>query len=147
MRALLDVNVLVALLDAAHVHHRTATRWLAENQAHGWASCPITLTGCIRVMSSPGYPGDFLASEIAERLSRALAHPAHVFWPADLNPLDRNVVAWQQLAGHRQITDAYLLGLAVRHRGRFVTFDQRVVLETIPGATADHLVVLSERPV
>ena len=48
MRALLDVNVLIALLDAGHVHHTRASQWLISEIGHGWASCPLTQNGCVR---------------------------------------------------------------------------------------------------
>ena len=83
MRALLDINVLVALLDAAHVHHRLATSWLHERRDAGWASSPTTQAGCIRVMSSPAYPGSFSPAQVAERLRAATADPAHRFWAED----------------------------------------------------------------
>lgn len=75
MRALLDVNVLIALLDAAHVHHEFAHAWLGRELHEGWASCPITQNVCIRVMSQPGYPGELRAPDIAARLLEATRGP------------------------------------------------------------------------
>lgn len=142
MRALLDVNVLIALLDAAHVHHGEARRWLERNIAHGWASCPITQNGCVRILSQPGYPGARPAALVAERLALAAESPLHRFWPDDISVLDRALLDPARLPGPRQITDACLLALAVRHGGRFVTFDRAVPLAAVPGARAEHLVVL-----
>ena len=142
MRALLDVNVLIALLDAAHVHHREATRWLEAEIGNGWASCPLTQNGCIRIMAQPGYPGAFRAAEVAERFGEATADPAHEFWAADRSLLDADTIDWSHVLGHRQITDAYLLALAVQHGGRFATFDRNVPRAAVPGAKAHHLVVL-----
>jgi uncharacterized protein len=142
MRALLDVNVLIALLDAAHVHHALAHAWLQRELRHGWASCPITQNGCIRIMSQPGYPGALRSAEVAERLAEAAAERDHAFWPDDVNLLDTQVLDWSRVLGHRQITDAYLLALAVRHRGRLVTFDRRISEQAVPGATAEQLKVL-----
>ena len=85
MRALLDVNVLIALLDASHMHHDTAMRWLEREQGHGWASCPITQNGCIRIMSQPAYPAPLPAAAVAARLAEAVTGPDHQFWPDDLN--------------------------------------------------------------
>lgn len=144
MRALLDVNVLIALLDASHVHHCLASRWLGEHLDAGWASCPMTQNGCIRIMSAPAYPGDHLASEVASRLAGACRHPAHAFWPEDISVLDEGRVRWMALAGHRQITDAYLLALAVRNGGRLVTLDRRISLDTVIGARTEHFLVLGE---
>lgn len=83
MRALLDVNVLIALLDTDHIHHRVAMNWLNRESGHGWASCPLTQNGCIRIMAQPGYPGAFTAAAIAARLGEAAADTAHEFRPAD----------------------------------------------------------------
>lgn len=142
MRALLDVNVLIALLDAAHVHHAEANAWLKEQLVHGWASCPITQIGCVRIMSQPAYPGAVPAAEIANRLAEACVHEAHEFWPADVNLMGARAVRWSHVLGHRQVTDTYLLALAVHHGGRFVTFDGRIGLQAVPSARKEHLVVL-----
>jgi toxin-antitoxin system PIN domain toxin len=140
--ALLDVNVLIALLDAAHVSHARATVWLESEIAQGWASCPLTQNGCIRIMSQPAYPGALPAAEVALRLSEAARGPAHSFWPDDLSLLEAGVLDWSKVLGHRQVTDNYLLALAVRRGGRFVTFDARIDASAVRGAQAQHLVVL-----
>lgn len=142
MRALLDVNVLIALLDAAHIGHARATRWLRGEIGAGWASCPLTQNGCIRIMSQPAYPGTLAAAAVAARLAEASRDPAHAFWPDDLSLLDERILDWSHVLGHRQVTDNYLLALAVRHRGRFVTFDGRVSGVAVRGARTRHLVVL-----
>ncbi|HHJ37919.1 MAG: DNA-binding protein [Methylothermaceae bacteria B42] len=142
MRALLDVNVLIALLDAAHIHHSLAKQWLLQEIEHGWASCPITQNGCIRILSSPAYPGDFTPSEVASKLFKAMAHPAHAFWPDDLSLCDESSIAWQHLLGHKQITDAYLLGLATKNQGRFVTFDKRITWQMVSGAKHENLEII-----
>lgn len=142
MRALLDVNVLIALLDGAHVGHAVATRWLAAEVGRGWASCPLTQNGCIRVMSQPAYPGTIAAAEVAGRLGEAARDPSHEFWADDLSLLEEGLIDWSKVLGHRQVTDSYLLALAVRHRGRFVTFDARIATAAVAAAKARHLVVL-----
>ena len=142
MRALLDVNVLIALLDAGHAHHRHATDWLAANLDHGWASCPITQNGCVRIMSQPGYPMPLPAGEVAARLTEAAADASHEFWPDAVSLLEAGRFAWGRLLGPRQVTDAYLLALAVEYGGRFVTFDQRIGLQALPAAKRRHCVVL-----
>lgn len=144
MRALFDVNVLIALLDAAHIGHRRAHRWLSEHGEAGWATCPITQNGCIRVMSRPAYPGALAAALVAGRLAEAARHDSHRFWADDISLLDPGTITWSRVLGHRQVTDHYLLALAVRHQGRFVTFDRRVQIEAVPDATARHLVVLED---
>lgn len=79
MRALLDVNVLIALLDQGHVHHAVARAWLAANIGQGWASCPITQNGCIRTMSQSAYPAPLAPAQVAGRLRAATLAPDHAF--------------------------------------------------------------------
>ena len=142
MRALLDVNVLIALLDAGHACHALAMRWLDANIQHGWASCPITQNGCIRVMSQPHYPGALPAAQVAARLAEAAACAEHAFWPDTVSLLDGQTFDWSRLLGHRQVTDLYLLTLAVRNGGRFVTFDRRITTDAIKDARPEQLLVL-----
>ena len=141
-RALLDVNVLIALLDADHLHHTRAAAWLAENIKSGWASCAITQNGCVRIMSQPGYPNALPAAGVAQRLREATLAEHHLFVPGDVSLLDEQHFDADQLLGHRQVTDAYLLGLAVRHGLRFVTFDANMPMRVVRGASLAHLVVL-----
>ncbi len=143
MRSLLDVNVLIALLDSGHLMHRTAMSWLEREIGSGWASCPITENGVIRIMSQPGYPNSRTPVEVADRLAEACSSPHHVFWPEDISLLAGSILDWGRILGHRQVTDAYLLALATRHEGRFVTFDQRVSVDTVISASAENLCVIS----
>lgn len=140
MRALLDVNVLIALLDADHVHHATAHAWLAANIEQGWASCPLTENGCIRIMSQPSYPGALPAAAVAARLRAATAARWHAFWPDAVSLLHEGVVDWNAVLGSRQVTDVYLLALAVQHDARLVSFDRSIPLNSVAGATHTHLV-------
>lgn len=142
MRALLDVNVLIALLDGGHLHHNKAMTWLAQEVDKGWASCPLTQNGCLRIMAQPAYPNAVPVQQVAARLGEAVGHPAHQFWPDSLSLLDRNLINWGQVMGHRQVTDLYLLSLAVKQGGRFVTFDRRIDVGNVPGARSEQLVVL-----
>jgi toxin-antitoxin system PIN domain toxin len=142
VRALLDVNVLVALLDAGHLHHRAATRWLAAHARRGWASCPLTQNGCVRIVSLPSYPNTQPAAQVAARLAAACADASHEFWPDSFSLLAPERVRWNRVLGPRQVTDVYLLALAVAHDGTFATFDRGVVLAAVPGAASRHLTVL-----
>lgn len=142
MRALLDVNVLIALLDQAHIAHELATRWWAGAVGQGWASCPITQNGCIRIMSQPAYTGALPVAEVATRLAEATGHDSHQFWADDISLLQPGVLDWPRVLGHRQVTDNYLLALAVRHQGRFVSFDDRLDGSAVAGATEAHRLVL-----
>lgn len=140
MRALLDVNVLIALLDGAHVHHESAKAWLESQIREGWASCPLTQNGCIRILSHPGYPQPRSPAQVAERLREATSTPMHRFWPDDLSLLDEERFDWAQLLHSRQLTDAYLLALAIRNDGVFATFDHSMSGQGVRGAASGHLV-------
>ena len=142
MRSLLDVNVLVALLDADHSLHPRATQWLERHARDGWASCPITENGCVRIMSHPGYPNALPVRAVMERLAEAGASSFHEFWADDVSLLDAEVADSARIHGPRQITDVYLLALAVRHGGRFVTLDASVAQDAVVGAEKSHVVVL-----
>lgn len=142
MRALLDVNILIALLDADHTLHERATRWFGGQARSGWASCPITQNGCVRILSHPGYPHPFSVSAITDRLREACAAAIHEFWSDDVSLLDSKVVNPARVHGPRQVTDVYLLALAVRHKARFVTFDTAVPRDAVKGASKGNLLVL-----
>ena len=142
MRSLLDVNVLIALLDADHLHHKAARQWLRDNIQTGWATCPITQNGCLRVMAQPVYPNSLPAALVAERLREATATNHHEFWADDASLLDSSAVDWRRLIGHRQITDIYLLVLAVKRQGRFVTFDAHIAPNAVPDAGERSICVI-----
>ncbi len=142
MRALLDVNVLIALLDAGHVHHAAANTWLEANIEQGWASCPITQNGCLRIMSADAYPRSQPVAVVAQRLREATTTDFHEFWPDELSVLDPARFEQDRWLASRQITDAYLLGLAVKRGGAFVTLDRGVNLRPVRGAGPQHLVLI-----
>ncbi|MGH8092975.1 MAG: TA system VapC family ribonuclease toxin [Chthoniobacterales bacterium] len=145
MIALLDINLLIALFDAAHVHHQTAHAWMAKNRALGWATCPITQNGCIRVMSQSSYPGHLSVAEITRRLSSAAAVPEHIFWADSVSLCDTGRFEADRILTPRTLTDIYLLGLAQKNGGRLVTFDRAIPLAGVPKAKARHLVVLRDK--
>ena len=141
-RALLDVNVLLALLDSDHIEHERARAWIDQEIGSGWASCAITQNGFVRVISQARYPSPVSPAEAIDLLSQACAHPYHDFWPCDASLLDARSIDRTRVHGPRQVTDAYLLALATQHRGRFVTFDQSVPLSAVHGATSSNLATL-----
>jgi hypothetical protein len=143
LRALLDINVLIALLDPDHTLHRRAQEWFRDHAPSGWASCPITQNGCARVMAHPSYPNPLPVRRIVERLRAATRASYHEFWPDDVSLLDPQTADPSRIHGPRQITDLYLLALAVRRGGRFVTFDASVsTAGAIKGAERKHIVSL-----
>lgn len=139
-RALFDVNLLVALLDAQHVHHERAHQWWSGALGRGWASCPLTENGFLRVISQPAYPNPVTLAAAHDLLDQQRAGTDHAFWPADVSILDAAVFNRDHLLGPKQLTDVYLLALAVRHGGCLATIDGGVPLEAVRGAGAGHLV-------
>jgi uncharacterized protein len=142
VRALLDINMLLALLDQQHIHHGRARDWLEAESAAGWASCAITQNGFVRIISQPAYPSPITAKAAIDLLAAATATEYHEFWPCSASLLDSEVVDASRIHSHRQVTDAYLLALATKASGRFVTFDRLISHDVVRGASSDHLVVL-----
>lgn len=142
MRSLLDVNVLISLLDADHTSHRSAMTWFGDHASDGWASCPITQNGCVRIMSHPNYPNAHSVLEIVERLRSATADRTHEFWADSESVLDDDLIDVTRIHGPRQLTDVYLLALAVANHGRLVTFDTSIALDAVKGAKPKHVLRL-----
>ncbi len=139
---MLDINVLLAALDSDHVDHERALTWIEREAGRGWASCAITQNGFVRIISQPRYPSPITPTEAIELLGRACGDSSHAFWSCELSILDPQYFDHERLHGPRQLTDAYLLALAARNDGRFVTFDATVPLSAVREAKRSHLVVL-----
>jgi len=141
MRALLDVNVIIALLDPDHAFHERAHTWWAANRKRGWASCPLTENGVVRIMSHPGYSQmtRFTPGDLINRLRQFAAQSDHEFWPDGISLRDKKIFAAERIHSSRQLTDLYLLALAVAHQGRLVTFDHGIPLSGVQNAKAENL--------
>jgi toxin-antitoxin system PIN domain toxin len=123
--SLLDINILVALAWPNHEHHESAARWFQENEKAGWATCPVTQSGFIRVSSNQRIiPEAKSPREAAELLARIVGLPNHVFFADDRGLVSSSFVDFGKLTGYRQVTDAHLLGIALRHGGRLATLDR-----------------------
>lgn len=142
MISLLDVNVLIALIDPAHAFHRTAKQWALAHASQGWASCPLTQNGCIRIISQASYPQPVPVQQAIQTLQSVCGSALHHFWSDDFSLLDANVFDHSKIHGHRQLTDLYLLALAVKNRGCFVSLDRAIPLSGVHGAKKQHLLVL-----
>lgn len=142
MRALLDINVLIALLDSDHTSHGVAMGWFAEHAEKGWASCPLTQNGCIRIMSNAGYPNPLPLQAVMQRLSDACAENVHEFWADELSLLDSELIDVTRIHGPKRLTDIYLLALAVERKAKFVTFDGKIPVAAVRKARPENLVVL-----
>jgi toxin-antitoxin system PIN domain toxin len=141
-RFLLDVNVLIALIDPAHVQHDRAHDWFAAKGHRAWATCPLTENGVMRIVGHPRYPSSpGSPAAVAELLSSFRRLPGHAFWPDDVSLLDRGHVEVARLLDSAHVTDSYLLALAHAHHGQLATFDQRMPVESVvDGAKALHLI-------
>jgi len=121
---LLDVNVLIALIDASHVSHESAHVWYAAEGRRKWATCPITENGLVRIIASPKYPNAVATpADALALLGRLVGLPGHVFWP-DVSLRDGALFDPDRLAAVGHVTDGYLLALAVAHDGRLATLDR-----------------------
>lgn len=121
---LLDVNALLALLWPFQQHHEIVRTWFLANGSHHWATCPISEAGCVRLLSNPTVTPEALSVRDAlQVLAANLKHPGHVFWPDDLDLQSALSRCGGRLQGYRQITDAYLLGLALQHKAHLVTLN------------------------
>jgi toxin-antitoxin system PIN domain toxin len=123
---LLDVNVLIALIWPEHQFHRQASSWFDRNARHGWATCPVTQMGFVRILASSPIPNAPTISEALGLLEPNLDHPDHEFWPDEIGLVPAVNLTGVTLRGHRQVTDAYLLGLAMHNKGNLATFDRSI---------------------
>jgi toxin-antitoxin system PIN domain toxin len=141
LRRLLDINVLIALCDPNHIDHNRVTVWFEEAGGKVWASCPLTENGFIRILSNPNYPGlsgsVFVATKLLQGLRR---QKGHEFWADDYSIVD-GTIDLSRLAGHKQITDLYLLGLAARRKARFASVDRLIPAELVQGGAEAYGVV------
>lgn len=134
MTYLLDVNVLIALLDPAHLDHHRTHDWFAREGAASFATCPLTQNGVLRILGNPRYPGSpGTPAAVAPMLQSVTQLPGHAFWPDDLSLLDRGLVDPARLASHSRLTDDYLLALAASHRARLATLDRRLKSDAVRG--------------
>jgi toxin-antitoxin system PIN domain toxin len=138
--ALLDLNVFLALVWPAHEHHHSAHEWFKSRGKSKWASCPLTQLGVVRLLSNPAFSADALTLDQAlVLLKRNLDHPLHEFWPDSLTVPRSFEGLVQHVGGHRQTTDIYLLGLAIRRSARLATFDTGVKQVAVNANKSAHV--------
>jgi len=131
-RFLLDINVLIALIDPAHVQHDRAHEWFATSGKEAWATCPLTENGVLRIVGHARYPNSpGTPAAVAELMAGLRALPGHEFWPDDLTLFDGRFIHTARLLDSVQVTDSYLLGLAAAHGGKLATFDRRLVTSAV----------------
>ena len=144
MRALLDVNVLIALLDADHSFHSRAHSWWVSNKNSGWASCAITENAVVRIMGNPNYKKTkrFSPAAVISSLEIFSSETDHEFWHEDISLRDEKLFGREYILSSSQLTDIYLLALATKQDGKLVTFDQNISLTAVRIAKPQNLTVL-----
>lgn len=142
MPYLLDVNVLIALIDANHVHHARAMRWFIAHAIVNWLTCPTTQNGVIRIMSGSRYgAATFTPAAVAELLESLMRETDHRFVPDDISLLDDSLVMSSHLLASNQVTDTYLLAVAVKNGAMLATLDQRLATQAVHnGSEQLHLI-------
>ena len=140
---LLDVNMLLALCDPRHLHHDAAHEWFHATGRLGWATCPITENGFIRIASNPTYPNSPGSPPVVEEILRTFCKSAaHRFWPDSISFMDSSLFRPDILISHAQTTDVYLLGLAVKNDGKLATFDGHIPQDAVHGGgVALHAII------
>ena len=129
---LLDVNVLIALMWPAHESHAQVQDWFSRKSRQGWATCPFTQAAFVRIITNPAFSRDAVTPlEAVKLLGANLNHPSHRFWADEISFVQATQPFARRLAGHQQVTDAYLLGLVIHKRGILATMD-RTVLDLLP---------------
>jgi uncharacterized protein len=144
MRGLLDVSVLIVLFDPDHVFHNRVHSWWAAASNKGWASCPLTENGMIRIMSTRSYSQKtaFTSIDIVSRLQQFVTNTDHEFWPDDISLRNATIFPDNRSYSSHTLTDIYLLGLAVQHAGRLVTMDAHISVACVRGANAQTICVI-----
>jgi len=120
---LLDINLLVALADPDHQHHPHVLKWFTKTGSSDWGTCAFTDAGFLRIMTSPKI-GALAVAEATEMLAHFTSHPGYRAWPINLPWATLSAPFQKRLFGHQQVTDAYLLGLAIHRKGILVSLDK-----------------------
>lgn len=142
MAFLLDVNVLVALFDPAHVHHDPAHEWFASVGQSAWATCPLTENGVLRIVGNPRYPNSpGSPAAVVSLLAKLRSLPGHVFWADNISLMQSSLIDPTRLLSSSQVTDTYLLALALANNGQLATFDRRLVADAVrEGTNSLHVI-------
>lgn len=140
---LLDVNLLIALAWPDHVHHAAAHRWFVTAGSKGWATCPLTQLAFVRISANPRIVSAAVSPREASRtLASITAQPGHYFWPDTLEITAIPEFSNAALSGHRQVTDAYLIGIARHRKGKLATLDKGLSSLVLDPAERRNLIEL-----
>jgi uncharacterized protein len=144
---LLDANLLIAMTHAAHIHHTEAHAWFCAHPKRRWATCALTQLAFVRLTSNPKVVGSELTpAQALQALETMVGQAQHEYWPEAPEPLQMAAFQSAALVGHRQVTDAYLLGLAAHHQQRVATLDRGMVSFALACGLAAHAELVSARP-
>jgi uncharacterized protein len=136
-RYLLDVNVLIALVDPAHIQHDGVHEWFGRIGHRAFATCPITENGLVRIVGHPKYPNSpGPPSTVADALVKIRALAGHAFWADSISLADSSFVDASLLSSHTRVTDSYLLALARSNKGRLATLDHKLATDVISDGKA-----------
>jgi uncharacterized protein len=139
---LLDVNVLIALIDPSHLQHDQAHSWFSHTGHRGFATCPLTENGLVRIVGHPKYPNSpGPPNVVVQSLAAIRALQGHKFWPDSLSIADEAFFAPELLSSHTRVTDSYLLALAHANKGRLATMDQKLATDVVPGGKSVLVVI------
>jgi len=133
---LFDVNILIALADPDHEHHEKAESFFLANHKRGWATCPITENGFVRIISNSKYLNPVSSDDACTALKQLCTYSGHRFWPDDLS-----LRGAHKLPSSKHITDHYLLSLAIHRLGKLVTLDRHINATLIPGGIDAYVVI------
>jgi uncharacterized protein len=149
MTFLLDVNILIALLDPSHIDHNRVHDWFAATGRHSWATCPLTENSVLRIIGSVRYPNSPGSAAVVAALMQELQSlPGYTFWPDNISLLDAQRLDMTRLLTTAQVTDSYLLALAVAHGGQLATLDRRLIPDAVHrGVASLHLIGAASPPV
>ena len=144
---LLDANLLIAMTHASHIHHAEAHTWFAAHAKRRWATCALTQLAFVRLTSNPKVVGsEITPAQALQALATMAAQPQHEYWADAPEPVQMATLQSAALVGHRQVTDAYLLGLAAHKQQRLATLDRGLVSFALAAGLADHVELVSARP-
>lgn len=132
IRYLLDLNVLISLIDPAHVQHEQVHEWFGRVGRKAFATCPITENGLLRIVGHPKYPNSPGPPSVVVAALTAIRNlPGHAFWPDSISLAGGELVDQDLLSSHGRVTDGYLLALAREHKGKLATMDQKLETEVV----------------
>jgi len=140
---LLDLNVLIALTEPGHKHHQKAQDWFNSSCKGRWGVCPLTEAGFVRVTTNPAFcPGPRTMEQAMAILQALKMYPGYWYWAIDESWITLTAPFAARIFGHQQVTDAYLLGLAIKEKGVLVTFNKGI--QYMAGAEFSQNVLLIE---